>query len=213
MTNRMAANAEVLATVFRERAPWCHCEPSLPFTALDNEPATIEALTIANGTGNSVELAVVDVSSLTNLHSLHIEERCFLYAKRAHPIPVMFRFRTALLSAGLDVLCIRWLYVHVHMKTPSSFFTYAYTADPSSFIALNQLFHSSVIAIHASLKQSMKGSHSFLSASRSSSPMDSECGAQDEPRMERARNPETRLSPPDRLPFPDDCRCTSLEPS
>ena len=80
LTELDAGNADALAAVFRSRAPWCNFEPTLPFTALDDQPAMIEALTIARGTGNSPELGVVDFSSLTNLRSLHIEERCFLYA-------------------------------------------------------------------------------------------------------------------------------------
>lgn len=80
LTDLGAENADALEAVFRSRAPWCNFEPTLPFTALDDQPATIEALTIASGTGNSRGLAVVDFSSLTNLRSLHIEERCFLYA-------------------------------------------------------------------------------------------------------------------------------------
>lgn len=82
VTQLVAENAAVLAAVFQERAPWCNYEPSLPFTALDNGPTTIEALTIVRGTGNNEELEVVDLSALVNLHSLHIEERCFLYAKQ-----------------------------------------------------------------------------------------------------------------------------------
>ena len=82
ITELVSENADALAMAFRERAPWCNYEPSLPFTALDNGPTTIEALTIARGTGNNEELEVVDLSALVNLHSLHIEERCFLYAKQ-----------------------------------------------------------------------------------------------------------------------------------
>ena len=44
--------------------------------------STIEYLRIASRTGNTVELKEVNLSSLTNLRSLHIEERCFLFAKR-----------------------------------------------------------------------------------------------------------------------------------
>ena len=159
----MSDNADALATVFRDRSPWCNYEPALPFSdesirtaarfgdtvylngycpsglrlhslmdasgALftklccmcscngyrcvsniiadyptphmfmskdglslnESSPSpndlrsaliTIECLRIASRTGNTVELEEVDLSSLTNLRSLHIEERCFLFAKR-----------------------------------------------------------------------------------------------------------------------------------
>ena len=159
----MSDNADALATVFRDRSPWCNYEPSLPFSdksivtasrygdtvylngecpselmlhslmdasgalftkmycvgscnayrcvsninaespiphkcmnkdnLLLNESlrspndlrsalSMIECLRIASRTGNTVELEEVDLSSLTNLRSLHIEERCFLFAKR-----------------------------------------------------------------------------------------------------------------------------------
>ena len=78
----MSENADALAMAFRERAPWCNYEPTLAFTAFDDHPDAIESLTIASGTGNTEELEEVDLSSLTNLCSLHIEERCFLFAKR-----------------------------------------------------------------------------------------------------------------------------------
>ena len=42
----------------------------------------IESLTIASGVGNTVELEKVNLSSLTNIHLLHIEERCFLFTKQ-----------------------------------------------------------------------------------------------------------------------------------
>ena len=78
----MSENADALATVFRDRSPACNYEPALPFTAMNDQPSLIETLTIASRTGNSVELEEVDLSSLTRLHSLHIEERCFLFTKR-----------------------------------------------------------------------------------------------------------------------------------
>ena len=78
----MSDNADALAAVFRDRAPWCNYEPSLPFTVLNDQPSVIESLTIASFTGNTVELKEVDLSSLTSLRSLHIEERCFLFTKR-----------------------------------------------------------------------------------------------------------------------------------
>ena len=159
----MSENADALATVFRDRSPWCNYVPTLPFSdeskvtasrlgdtvylnegcpsesrlhsimdmpgalfakqyglcssnaykcacslgAMPSIPhisvnknclslnesirppndlrsalLTIECLRIASRTGNTVELKEVDLSSLTNLRSLHIEERCFLFAKR-----------------------------------------------------------------------------------------------------------------------------------
>ena len=78
----MSENADALAIVFRNKSPWCNYEPSLSFTALNDQPSMIEGLRIASRTGNTVELEEVDLSSLTNLRSLHIEERCFLFTKR-----------------------------------------------------------------------------------------------------------------------------------
>ena len=143
----MSENADALATVFRDRSPWCNYEPSLPFSdesivtaarfgdtvylngdcpsesrlhsimdmpgalfakqyglcsynaykcacslgAMPSIPhinvnkdswSAIECLRIASRTGNTVELEEVDLSSLSSLRSLHIEERCFLFAKR-----------------------------------------------------------------------------------------------------------------------------------
>ena len=49
---------------------------------LNSVLSAIEYLRIASRTGNSVELKEVDLSSLTNLRSLHIKERCFLFTKR-----------------------------------------------------------------------------------------------------------------------------------
>ena len=82
ITELVSENADALAMAFRERAPWCNYEPTLAFTFLDDHPDAIESLTIASGTGNTEELEEVDLSSLTNLHLLHIEERCFLFTKQ-----------------------------------------------------------------------------------------------------------------------------------
>lgn len=65
----------------------CACNlgamPSIPSISMNtNCLSAIECLRIASRTGNTVELEEVDLSSLTNLRSLHIEERCFLFAKR-----------------------------------------------------------------------------------------------------------------------------------
>ena len=143
----MSDNADALATVLRDRSPWCNYEPALPFSdesivtasrfgdtvylngdcpsesrlhsimdmpgalfakqygvcssnaykcacSLGTMPtiphisvnkdswSAIECLRIASRTGNTVELKEVNLSSLTSLRSLHIEERCFLFAKR-----------------------------------------------------------------------------------------------------------------------------------
>ena len=42
----------------------------------------VEDLTIANGTGNVVEMRELDLIALHSLRSLHIEEKCFLFVKR-----------------------------------------------------------------------------------------------------------------------------------
>lgn len=65
----------------------CACSlgamPSIPHICVNkNCLSAIECLRIASGTGNTVELEEVDLSSLTNLRSLRIEERCFLFTKR-----------------------------------------------------------------------------------------------------------------------------------
>ena len=65
----------------------CACSlgaiPTIPPISVNKDSwSAIECLRIASGTGNTVELEEVNLSSLTNLRSLHIEERCFLFAKR-----------------------------------------------------------------------------------------------------------------------------------
>lgn len=82
LTELVSENADSLATAFRDASPFCGYEQSLPFTALNDQPSMIESLTIASGVGNTVELEKVNLSSLTNLHLLHIEERCFLFTKQ-----------------------------------------------------------------------------------------------------------------------------------
>lgn len=95
ITELVSENADALAMAFRERAPWCNYEPTLAFTFLDDHPDAIESLTIASGTGNTEELEEVDLSSLANLRSLHVEERCFLFAKRfiAHDLQLLKSIR------------------------------------------------------------------------------------------------------------------------
>ena len=92
LTELVSKDADALATAFRDRSPWCNYTPTLPFTALQDHPTTVESLTIASGTGNTVELEEVDLSPLTSLRSLHIEERCFLFTKRliVHDLPLLF---------------------------------------------------------------------------------------------------------------------------
>ena len=152
----MSENADALATMFRDRSPWCNYEPALPFSdesirtaprfgdtvylngecpsesrlhsimdtpgalfakqygvcssnaykcisslgAIPTIPhisvnkdnwSAIECLRIASRTGNTVELKEVNLSSLSSLLSLHIEERCFLFAKRfiVHDLPCL----------------------------------------------------------------------------------------------------------------------------
>ena len=91
LTELVSENADALAIVLRSKSPWCNYEPALPFTVLNDQSGVIECLRIASRTGNSVELEEVDLSSLTNLHSLHIEERCFLFTKRliVHDLPLL----------------------------------------------------------------------------------------------------------------------------
>ena len=91
LTELVSKDADALATAFRDRSPWCNYTPTLPFTAMQDHPTTVESLTIASGTGNTVELEEVDLSPLTSLRSLHIEERCFLFTKRliVHDLPLL----------------------------------------------------------------------------------------------------------------------------
>ena len=57
--------------------------PSIPHISVNKDClSAIECLRIASRTGNTVELKEVELSSLTSLRLLHIEERCFLFAKR-----------------------------------------------------------------------------------------------------------------------------------
>ena len=65
----------------------CACSlgtmPTIPHISVNKDClSAIECLRIASRTGNTVELKEVNLSSLTNLRSLHIEERCFLFTKR-----------------------------------------------------------------------------------------------------------------------------------
>ena len=61
LTELVSKDADALATAFRDRSPWCNYTPTLPFTALQDHPTTVESLTIASGTGNTVELEEVDL--------------------------------------------------------------------------------------------------------------------------------------------------------
>lgn len=77
VTRLKMRNASALATVFRERAPFCDYKSSFPFSLPAEQAASITDLAIAGGTGNTVELKSLDLSSLSKLRSLYIEERCF----------------------------------------------------------------------------------------------------------------------------------------
>lgn len=146
MTQLIAENAAVLAAVVQERAPLCNCEPSLPFTALDNEPTTIEALTIAQGTGNYDELAVVDLSPLVNLRSLHIEERCFLYAKQFSVCGLDF-----LKSIRIERLCFLG---KSRTNVESSFFVKNCSLLDSIFIGGGSFSHCYIMELESACERS-----------------------------------------------------------
>ena len=60
----------------------------------------VEDLTIAKGTGNTVEMKELDLTALHSLRSLHIEEKCFLFVKR-----VLIRGLQHLLTIDIDDYC------------------------------------------------------------------------------------------------------------
>ena len=60
----------------------------------------VEDLTIAKGTGNTVEMKELDLTTLHSLRSLHIEERCFQFVKR-----VLIRGLQHLLTIAIDDYC------------------------------------------------------------------------------------------------------------
>ena len=60
----------------------------------------VEDLTIAQGTGNVVEMKELNLTALHSLRSLHIEERCFQFVKR-----VLIRGLQHLLTIAIDDYC------------------------------------------------------------------------------------------------------------
>ena len=98
VTELQAENAEPFASLIRSRAPWCNYEQTTPF--IINQCMDVEDLTIANGAGNSVEMKELDLTALHSLHSLHIEEKCFLFVKR-----VLIRGLQHLLTLAIDKYC------------------------------------------------------------------------------------------------------------
>ena len=91
---RLHSNMDTPGVLFAKQFFVCSCNaykcacslgamPSIPHISVNkNWWSAIECLRIASRTGNTVELEELDLSSLTNLCSLHIEERCFLFTKR-----------------------------------------------------------------------------------------------------------------------------------
>ena len=80
VTELQAENAEPFASFIRSNAPWCNYEQTTPF--IIDQCMDVEDLTIAKGTGNTVEMKELDLTTLRSLRSLHIEEKCFLFVKR-----------------------------------------------------------------------------------------------------------------------------------
>ena len=80
VTELEAENAKPLASLIQSKAPWCIYEQTTPF--IMDQCMDVEDLTIANGTGNVVEMKELDLTTLHSLRSLHIEEKCFLFVKR-----------------------------------------------------------------------------------------------------------------------------------
>ena len=60
----------------------------------------VEDLTIAQGTGNTVEMKELNLTTLHSLRSLHIEERCFQFVKR-----VLIRGLQHLHTIAIDDYC------------------------------------------------------------------------------------------------------------
>ena len=60
----------------------------------------VEDLTITKGTGNTVEMKELNLTTLHSLRSLHIEERCFQFVKR-----VLIRGLQHLLTIDIDDYC------------------------------------------------------------------------------------------------------------
>ena len=98
VTELEAENAEPFASLIRSRAPWCNYKQTTPF--IIDQSLDVEDLTIAQGTGNSVDMEELDLTALHSLRSLHIEERCFQFVKR-----VLIRGLQHLLTIDIDECC------------------------------------------------------------------------------------------------------------
>ena len=81
LTTLNAENAEGLEAIIRSKSPWCGYRLSLPLLP---QPYTVESLYIAEGVGSQVNFSVLDLSALTRLKTLRIEDRCFLFVKQFH---------------------------------------------------------------------------------------------------------------------------------
>ena len=98
VTELEAENAELFASLIRSRAPWCNFEQTTPF--IIDQCMDVEDLTIANGTGNVVDMEELDLTALHNLHSLHIEDKCFQFV-----MIVLIRGLQHLRTLAIDKYC------------------------------------------------------------------------------------------------------------
>ena len=98
LTELQAENAEPFASFIRSKAPWCNYEQTTPF--IIDQSMDVEDLTITKGTGNTVEMKELNLTTLHSLRSLHIEERCFQFVKR-----VLIRGLQHLLTIDIDDYC------------------------------------------------------------------------------------------------------------
>ena len=98
VTELEAENAEPFASFIQSKAPWCNYEQTTPF--IIDQSMDVEDLTIAKGTGNTVEMKELNLTAFHSLQSLHIEERCFLFVKR-----VLIRGLQLLLTIEIDEYC------------------------------------------------------------------------------------------------------------
>ena len=99
VTELQAENAEPFASFIRSKAPWCNYEQTTPF--IIDQSINVEDLTIAKGTGNTVEMKELNLTTLHSLRSLHIEEKCFLFVKR-----VLIRGLQHVHTIDIDEYCI-----------------------------------------------------------------------------------------------------------
>ena len=98
VTELEAENAEPFASFIRSKAPWCNYEQTTPFIMDQN--MDVEDLTISQGTGNTVEMKELNLTTLHSLRSLHIKEKCFLFVKR-----VLIRGLQQLHTIAIDDYC------------------------------------------------------------------------------------------------------------